>query len=183
MVTIGVTGHRFLADPDVLDAALSEVVAQLARERPEPWTVVSALAEGADRLVVRHLLDRAGSRLVVLLPLPVEDYETDFATPESRADFQDLLSRADDVVTMPPRDDRDTAYEACGAAVAARSDLLIAIWDGREARGVGGTGSVVGRARDLGRAVVWVHAGNRRPGTDEPTSLGPDQGRVTWERV
>lgn len=37
------------------------------------------------------------------------------------------------------------------------------------------------RARELGRPQVWAHAGNRRPSTHELTSLGPDQGGVTWE--
>jgi hypothetical protein len=30
-------------------------------------------------------------------------------------------------------------------------------------------------------ADTWVHAGNRRPGTQEPTSLGAEQGKVTVE--
>jgi hypothetical protein len=30
---------------------------------------------------------------------------------------------------------------------------------------------------------AWVHAGNRRPGTMEPTSLRTDQGHVTYENL
>ncbi len=182
MVTIGVTGHRFLAEPDRLEAALSDVVERLSRERPEPWTVVSALAEGADRLVALRLLERPGTRLVAVLPLQVDDYETDFASPGSRAEFRALLARADDVVTLPPREDRDRAYEAGGVAVLDRSDVLVAVWDGQVEQGVGGTGAIVALARSRGLPVVWVHAGNRRPGTTEPTSLGAEQGLVTWER-
>lgn len=181
MVTIGVTGHRFLAERDRLDEALTEVVESLARKRTEPWTVVSALAEGADRLVSRHLLGRPGSRLVAVLPLDLHDYETDFATPGSRAEFRELLARAAEVVVLPAPDDRDLAYEACGWDVLDRSDVLVAVWDGEDRQGVGGTGAVVQRARERGTPVVWVHAGNRRPGTNEPTTLGRDQGLVTWE--
>ncbi len=181
MVTIGVTGHRFLAEPARLGAALADVVARLALEHPERWTVLSALAEGADRMVTQCLLDRPGTRLVAVLPLGVEDYENDFDTEASRAEFRALLGRADNVVVIAPTEDRDGAYEACGREVLDRSDLLVALWNGRGAQGVGGTGGIVARARALGRPVVWVHAGNRRPGTDEPTSLGADQGRVTWE--
>lgn len=136
----------------------------------------------SDRLVAQHLLDRPGTRLVAVLPLEPEDYETDFATAQSRAEFHDLLSHAAEVVTMPPQHDRDRAYDAGGLAVLGRSDVLVAVWDGQVEQGVGGTGAIVNRARELRKPVVWVHAGNRRPGTTEPTSLGPDQGRVTWER-
>lgn len=182
MVRIGVTGHRFLAERDRLDAALAGVVDRLGRSRPEPWTVVSALAEGADRLVAEHLLGRPGARLVAVLPLAADDYETDFATPESRAEFRDLLARADEVVTLGPQDDRDRAYETGGLAILDRSDVLVAVWDGQVEQGVGGTGAIVVRARERGTPVIWVHAGNRRPGTTDPCSLGPEQGQVTWER-
>jgi hypothetical protein len=179
---IGVTGHRFLAERERLDDALSGVVARLAHDRPEPWTVLSALAEGADRLATHHLLGHPGCRLVAVLPLAAADYETDFSTPESRAEFRELLGRADEITVVPPQADRDLAYEATGRAVLDRSDLLVAVWDGQDCQGVGGTGAVVQAARDRGTPLVWVHAGNRRPGTDEPTSLGHDQGLVTWER-
>lgn len=181
MATIGVTGHRFLADRNRIDEALIGVVESLAGTLPGPWTVVSALAEGADRLVARALLGQPGARLVAVLPLEVVDYQADFATPESRAEFQELLTRAEETVVLPSRDDRDLAYEACGREVLDRSDVLVTVWDGAGEQGVGGTGAIVHRARERGMPIVWVHAGNRRPGTDEPTTLGRDQGLVTWE--
>lgn len=182
MVAIGVTGHRFLAERERLEAALDGVVARLDRERPEAWTVLSALADGADRLVTSRLLRRPGTRLLAVLPLPVDDYETDFGSAASLAEFRDLLGRADEAVTLPPQGDRDRAYEAAGLAVLDRSEVLVAVWDGAGAHGVGGTADVVARARDRHLPLVWVHAGNRRPGTDEPTSLTGEQGLVTWER-
>ncbi len=39
---------------------------------------------------------------------------------------------------------------------------------------------MVAQARARHIPIAWVHAGNRRPGTMEPTSLGPDQGKVTF---
>ena len=44
---------------------------------------VSALAEGSDRLFAKEALD-AGWPLEVVLPSKREDYEQDFATPESK---------------------------------------------------------------------------------------------------
>ena len=59
MVTIGITGHRMLAETDWVGAGLDQVVQRLDAVYPEPWSVVSALAEGADRLAA-HAPSRTG---------------------------------------------------------------------------------------------------------------------------
>lgn len=183
MVVIGVIGHRVLAEEDKLEAGLETAARRIAEAFPgEQWTVVCALAEGADRLVARSLLDRPGTRLAVVLPLRRADYETDFATSESRDEFRELLGLAEEVVEVPPQPSRDAAYEAGGREVLDRADVLVAVWDGQGAQGQGGTGALVAEARERGLPLAWVHAGNRRPGTLEPTSLGAEQGEVTFER-
>jgi hypothetical protein len=60
-------------------------------------------------------------------------------------------------------------------------DVFVAVWDGEGAQGQGGTGEIVERARSQGKPVVIVRAGNRKPGTSEPTTLGDEQGRVILE--
>jgi hypothetical protein len=62
-------------------------------------------------------------------------------------------------------------------------DVLVAIWDGGDAHGDGGTADVVTGARARNMPLAWVHAGNRVPGTMEATSLGAEQGRVTFENL
>ena len=54
------------------------------------------------------------------------------------------------------RRDAPGAYAAVGAAVLEHSDLLLAIWDGEEARGRGGTAEVV-QAAAYRMPVVWIH--------------------------
>lgn len=182
MVAIGITGHRILTEVGRIEAGLDEIVRRLDGAYPESWSVVSALAEGADRLVAHHLLQRKGSRLIAVLPLPRNDYVTDFSTAVSRRDFEQLMSRADEVVEVPPRPSRNEAYEASGLAVLDRSDVLVTVWDGQGAQGRGGTGGIVAEARRRNLPIAWIHAGNRRPNTNEPTSLGPAQGQVSYER-
>lgn len=179
---IGVVGHRLLADEDRLLAGIDEVVGRLEATWPGPWRVRSSLAEGADRLVVRRLLERPGTSLVAVLPLPVDSYRTDFATRASRTEFDGLLGRAHEIDEGPEQPVRDRAYEAAGLAVLTGAQVLIALWDGAVARGRGGTAHLVALARERGLPLAWVRAGNRAPGSDEPTSLGADQGRVTFER-
>lgn len=182
MVEIGVTGHRMLVDLDRLAVGLEVVVRRLEDAFPGEWTVVTALAEGADRWVARRLLARDGTRLVAVLPLPQRDYEADFGSCSSRREFAELLRGAADVVDIPAQASRDAAYEAGGLAVLGRADVVVAVWNGRPAQGLGGTGGIVAEARRRGLPLAWIHAGNREPGTDVPTSLGAEQGVATFER-
>lgn len=185
MIHIGVTGHRFLAEIDKVTVGVDEALRQIEAAFPgQPWTVVSALAEGADRLVLRRARARAHGpvRLVVPLPLPPRDYAADFTQPGAGAEFLALLDGADEVIELPPAPTHAQAYAVGAYYLLDRCDVLVALWDGQEAQGRGGTGDVVGEARRRGLPVAWVHVGNRRPGTAEAITLGTKQGRVTLER-
>ncbi len=182
MTVVGVTGHRVLTDQASIVHAIRAAFDRIRELHPgEPLTILSALAEGSDRLVAREALKRTGDRLIVVLPLPKADYIRDFHSTESRAEFEDLLAQANQVVELGSSETRDAAYEAVGNYVVDNSQAMIAIWDGKNAQGGGGTGNVVARARRLGRPIAWIKAGNRIPATTEPTSLGTEQGRLTLE--
>ena len=141
------------------------------------FTVVSPLAEGADRLVAREVLRTQDARLEAVLPFPRDEYLLDFEEAASRADFEDLLADADRVDEQPggPSPDPDEAYARVGQAVVDRSDILIAIWDGRPARGHGGTAEIVDYARRQGRPVVLIppEAGELKlePGHGPPSQM------------
>ncbi len=146
-LVVGLGGHRDLRDQDVpaLEARLGEVLDGLRRRVPHtPVTLLSSLAEGADRLGARVALAR-GCRLVAPLPLPREDYEADFATAASRAEFAALLGRADGWLVVPgdPAGDREHHYARAAVWIVERSQLVVALWDGQAARGAAGTGALV----------------------------------------
>lgn len=159
---IGVTGHRHLPE----DAALAEQVRHaLQRARhlvptssatPVYLTAVSPLAEGADRLVAREVLATSGAMLQVPLPMAPEAYEEDFASAMSREEFRALLAKADDVLVLPGSGTFAEAYERAGHYVVDHCDVLIALWNGQQAGGRGGTAEIVARARERGRPLVWV---------------------------
>ena len=139
--------------PDEARATALGLVQQWGRPL-ELWT---SLAEGADRLVADAvLLGDPAARLVVVLPLPADDYRTDFADAASVAEFDRFLERADEVHVTGPVDDRIAAYERAGELIAEATEVLVAVWDGAPARGPGGTAEVVAYARDLGRAVTVI---------------------------
>ena len=171
---LGVTGHRTVMNPQAMSAAVERLLDQIgttlqAHGAPIACTVISPLAQGADRLVARAAVDRLRARLEVITPFPLDDYATDFAAPADRAEFDALLGQASVVhelpgvtvagcPTMPEDERRDAAYHRVGERVVDASEILIAIWNGRRAAGLGGTADIVDYALRHERIVLWIHA-------------------------
>ncbi len=160
---IGVTGHRDLADPDSFCVPIGEALRRLKELMPvSPGVglvpvVVSALAEGADRLVAKEVLADKDARLEVALPLSKEEYVKDFKSEASKDEFRCLLAQAGETPWQAPDGlDRDEAYELAGRYVVDRCDALIALWDGKKSRGRGGTAEIVGYAQEHGIPIAWV---------------------------
>lgn len=181
MANIGVTGHRFLAEVDRIKAGVDQALRRIEQAFPGPINVWSSAAEGADRLVAFQVLVRPDSRLIVALPLPKEDYMSDFESTQSRIEFLDLLDSAYEVIQLQPAASRREAYAAAYKHILDNAEVLVAVWDGKAPQGEGGTGDIVRRARDRAMPIAWIHAGNRNPETREAVSLGPEQGTVTFE--
>lgn len=189
---IGITGHRSYYD----EQGVADRVAQRLREvraifpatdvTPVVYTVLTALAEGADRLVARvapHALDGSQVEIEAVLPLTVEDYLEDFETEASRQEFMEMLdaAAAHKVLTRSSRlsgDARDAAYERVGRHIVDRSDVVLAIWDGRDPRGRGGTAEIIEYARAQEVPLLIVPAPGRgedrgNPAVDPQTQMTP----------
>jgi hypothetical protein len=121
---------------------------------------VSNLADGADQLFATQVLAAGGTLEVVL---PCEGYAGSLIADESRARFAELRRAAASVLTMPYPEPSDQAFLAAGQALVDRCEHLFAVWDGRPARGLGGTADIVSyaRARGLPVTVLWVEGVRR----------------------
>ena len=89
-IVIGVTGHRDVPPEDIqrLTDKVTEALKAIAGcTKNSEHVLLSALAEGADRIVARAALDN-GWLLGAVLPAPVDIYEQDFKTAESLTEFQ-----------------------------------------------------------------------------------------------
>jgi hypothetical protein len=190
-VRIGVTGHRKLDDPaavealvkKAIDAEIEGLLAENARQKMErarsagtaaiSFSVVSSLAEGADRVVARAVLDYPDARLEAVLPMAVEDYMEDFATEASRKEFAVLLSQCSEPVLLRTRSIREErndargqaelrrdAYAQAGRYIVDHCDVLVAVWDGEPSRDRGGTGEIVEYAIQQKHPVLHVWGGS-----------------------
>ena len=114
-------------------------------------------------------------RLEVALPMDAEEYAKDFQSEASKQEFRCLLAQARDSDRWQAPDglEREEAYERAGRYVVDRCDALIAVWDGEQSRGRGGTAEIVGYAQKQGVPIAWVHTkGDLRSGTPSRTD-GP----------
>lgn len=154
-LVIGVTGHRDLLPSELkpLRAMISKLFTELGRHFPNtPLRVMSALAEGADRLVAQVALDM-GIEVQAVLPMPASSYRDDFERPASKVEF-DLLCSQMEVLELPVRTaqhrvlqgpgvDRDIAYANAGMFISAHCHILVALWDGVQSESVGGTSQII----------------------------------------
>jgi hypothetical protein len=103
----------------------------------------TALASGADQIAA--ICARSSGYFVrALLPFEANEYRKDFAAGEELDGFEQALEAADEIVALPgDRSDLQGAYVLVGESLVGTADILIAIWDGEQARGPGGTGHVV----------------------------------------
>lgn len=173
-VTVGVVGHRSLEQQAVLRTTVQRVLDDIVNSQgcggqSHPHLCcLSSLAEGADRLVAEEVLTRPGACLKVVLPLTVRDYLEDFTTDESRCQFHALLER-DPAPVMLSRENlpdvcgpqdlasaRRAAYARAGRYVVGTCTVLLGIWDGHPARGIGGTAHSIEYARQLGRPLYLI---------------------------
>jgi hypothetical protein len=180
---VGITGHR--GPPKLpteslasIRAALDRKLAVIAEEGRKAqaiytacapaeggattadFVVISSLAEGSDRLVADAGL-AAGFSLEAVLPFHREDYAGDFKTEESQAAYARLLQRCSAVFELDgDLSDRPRGYETAGLIMLANIDILITIWDGKPAAGVGGTAQIISRAISGGIPVVWIAPDN-----------------------
>ena len=169
-LVIGVSGHRDISknDIDACRANTCSVLSYFLKAFPStPIITLSALAEGADRLVAEEAiaLRNAGeSRLRVISPLPFEQivYEQDFEDEESIGQFKQLLDQVDEYFTIDPYQwpgfdaekvnrgvgasapERHAQYANVSAFIVRHSNVLLALWDGKLLPDKpGGTGHVV----------------------------------------
>jgi len=159
---LGVSGHRLnqlqAGDLPALSAAIAGILGACERGVPGParWTLISALAEGTDRIAARAALAR-GWQLESPLPFSRSRYIGDFGTEASRAEFDALCAAAAEVAVAPDPDGTGDGYTAVGKETVRRADALIAVWKGAAPAGPGGTAHVISDMLAVGGSVIWIN--------------------------
>ena len=172
-VCVGVTGHRQDVLPpdfvgelpgmvrDALELLTSCAASVRARSEgcfapgPTQLLFVSPLAHGSDQIAAEVALE-LGFALQAVLPFDLDEYRSGLVSAGEVSRFDTLVGKAGNLLELPGIRERDLeAYVMAGRATVAHCDVLIAVWDGRAARGRGGTAEVVELA--IARGTVVIH--------------------------
>ncbi|MFD7713942.1 hypothetical protein [Streptomyces sp. NPDC059786] len=157
---VGITGHRDLAG-EVAEHVRHLLVTAVTECDPAVLVGVSCLAAGPDCWFAEAVLAHGGRLEAVIPALRYRD----FLPAAHRPVYDRLLGRASALHGPDPDlavcDGQ--AYMAAGRTLVALVDELWAVWDGKEARGPGGTGDVVAQALGQGLVprVLWPTGASR----------------------
>jgi hypothetical protein len=155
---VGITGHRGLSE-DVeqrVRAMLDEAVRGFDAA---DLTAVSCLADCPDSWFAEAVL-KHGGRLEVVVPA-TEHRES---LPQwHRPVYDELYAGAVDVHETGMTESTSEAHQAGSEILAGLVDRLIAVWDGKPARGYGGTADAVAYAERTGVpvTVLWPAGASR----------------------
>lgn len=149
IMKIGVTGHQELENSEWVQQQLTLIICSQAL----PLVGITSLAVGADQLFAQAVLKCGGSLRIIV---PTEDYWRKFDA-DGLKEYQRLLMLASTIDVLPNGPSEENSYFDAGKLVVRLSDLLIAVWDGKPAVGLGGTGDVVEYAKSYGRRLFHIN--------------------------
>ncbi len=149
---IGITGHQVIKNPfDWLK--IQSLIEENLKKIESPVIGITSLAKGADQVFAKAILKHSGSLWVVL---PFKDYDTVFQDSNLREEYSQLLKKADKVEILELDQERETCYFEAGKRIVDQSDFMIAVWDGKKAAGLGGTGDIVAYAHTVGKKIIHI---------------------------
>lgn len=158
MVThLACSGHRGL--PESMERLVDAALRSEPAGRAEPLVGFSCLADGADTLFARALLDTGGSLVVVV---PTQRYRGGLQQWQ-HAIYDSLRAAASNVIEVGYVESDSRAHMAASRRMLSLADELVAVWDGQPARGYGDTAAVVDAAHEqhLPVTVIWPDGASR----------------------
>jgi len=163
MTRLAVTGHRGLSEATatLVDAALRSEISKRAEDGA--LVGLSCIADGADALFAKAVLDNRGMLHVIV---PARNYRE--GLPEDHhATYDALIAAAGEIIRLDHVESDADAHMDASLRMLADADELLAVWDGQPARGPGGTADVVEAAcgQCVPVTVVWPAGATRGQST------------------
>lgn len=149
---VGITGHQSI--PENAVRPITSGITQTLSPYGNRLIGLSSLAAGADQLFSEIVLQMGGHLRVIV---PCANYEAAFSDEDARIRFRRFLNKATTIETLSYPRPSEEAFLAAGRRIVDLSQLLIAVWDGRKARGKGGTADIVryARKKKVQVVVIW----------------------------
>lgn len=153
---IGGIGHRVIKDQDEFHYVTScchKIFSTFKKQYP-CIRAVSAIAEGADSIFSQIAIS-SGIQLDTVIPF--EKFEADFKDEESRARYTMLRNSSIIENRVKLGDRSSSAYRKSMEWVVFKSNLVVAIWDGKELGSRGGTWDAINLCKALRKRFIHVN--------------------------
>ena len=157
MPQIAITGHRKLIDKNEVRKNISLSLMYFQEIYKQDLEAVSALAEGADTIFAQEA-QNAQIPTKFVLPFALDEYKKDFSE-NGIEELENLIEKNNNKFEVVgslknhTKTERNEAYLAVGKKIVDDADIVLAVWDGKPAKGTGGTGDIVEYAKNKGKAV------------------------------
>lgn len=151
---IGITGHQERKGIDWVwvRSLLERLLATKAK-----LIGYSSLAVGTDQVFAETVLNEGGQLTAVI---PIENYVSYFKG-EALEQYKRLLALANVIELRSTKQDEQAFLDA-GKWIVRNVDQIVAVWDGEQAEGAGGTGDIVSYAISLSKPVVYINPITRK---------------------
>lgn len=194
-IQIGFTGHRpnrlspdhmlairgkliFVFEKLYMAIADSEIYSSSSKVG---FTLVSGMAAGAD-LAAIYAAKHLSWRLNLLLPYNRNDFIKTFSSIKDIDEFTQFLADASNVTEMDALGDVtsiDESHEVLGKYLLENCNMLVAVWDGGESKGKGGTVDIIESAIKIGKRVIWLDTSSSEISV-KISKISTIDNQVTW---
>ncbi len=145
---VGITGHRKLSNAAWVRTALQQIFEEISITHG-----FTCLAAGADELFAKLLLQNHVGYTAVI---PCVNYDLTFEK-STLNDFLFSKKNASDLIELNIIEPTEEAFSEAGKIVVDRSEILIAVWDAQNAKGLGGTGDIVEYAKLNEKKIIHIN--------------------------
>jgi hypothetical protein len=150
-MTLGITGHQDLQSFNV-NWILQELNNFISKNNIHKG--ISSLAIGADQLFASELKRKKIHYDVII---PCASYASTFKTKKDLELFLSLLNSAENSTILNFQEPSEIAFYTAGTEIIKQSSTIMAIWDGKKAKGLGGTGDIVKEALENNIPVYHIN--------------------------
>jgi uncharacterized phage-like protein YoqJ len=158
--TIGIIGHRDLGGEDVdfyVQSCCHKILSELRVKYPK-IRAISGISQGADSIFAQSAVS-----LDIQLEsvIPFDDFKSDFAGEVSHERYKTLRKSADFETRVNFSKRSNLAYKKSMEWVVFKSNIVIAVWDGKKIGSIGGTWEAVLLCQKLNKTMINIDIHNK----------------------
>lgn len=149
---IAISGHQNIGDKKVVNWVEKEL-RSIVQNLGDITNSYSSLAVGADQIFAKIVIE---NNIPLTAVIPCEGYRNTFEVDTVKG-FDNLLQKVSNVVKLNYPEPSEIAFYEAGKYVLDNCDVLITVWNGKKAKGLGGTGDIVELAKNNGKKIFHIN--------------------------